>query len=53
MVRITKNTIEILKKYKFKIGFTTKPDAFERNKKMTYILFLDLTLMTLGFSFFF
>ncbi len=28
-----KNTIEILKKYKFKIGFTTKPDAFERNKK--------------------
>ncbi|OUU53366.1 MAG: hypothetical protein CBC25_00740 [Pelagibacteraceae bacterium TMED65] len=28
-----KNTIRILKKYKFKIGFTTKPYAFERNKK--------------------
>ena len=28
-----KDTIKILKKYKFKIGFTTSPNAFVRNKK--------------------
>ena len=27
------DTIKVLKKYKFKIGFTTNPNAFVRNKK--------------------